>query len=117
MFRKNVAPIRVSGGVFYSHSTPGSSNDITTYLGDVINTRLIFKYFLNDARGLAVNLEMVGLHGLPFRADGKAVNVPPANFSVSGSSRRFSIGSPSNGLALRSSRPLACCSRLLANMA
>ena len=84
LFRKNLAPIRVSGGVFYSYSTPGSSNDIATYPGDVINTRLIFEYFLNDARGLALNLEMVGLHGLPFRADAKAVNVPPTSFSVIG---------------------------------
>jgi hypothetical protein len=47
---------------------------MTTYSGDVINTRLIFEHILNDEKGLAYNLEFVGLHGLTWRADGHAIN-------------------------------------------
>ena len=74
MYRKNVRPFRVSAAVFYTYAFPGSQGALTTYSGDVINTRLIFEHILNDKKGLAYNLEFVGLHGLTWRADGHAVN-------------------------------------------
>ncbi len=75
MFRKNFRPFRLSGGVFYSYGFPGSDAGMTTYPADLVNTRLIIERFLDDKRGLAVNLEFVGFHGLPFRLDGHNINV------------------------------------------
>lgn len=75
MFRKNLQPFRVSGGVFYSYHLPGSDAGETTYPADIINTRLIVEHIFNDKRGLGYNLEFVGFHGLPWRADGKDINV------------------------------------------
>lgn len=42
-FRKNRNPFRISGGVYYTYSAPGSDAGRTTYVGDIINTRLIFE--------------------------------------------------------------------------
>ena len=74
MFRKNVKPFRVSGGVFYTYAFPGSSEGITTYTPDIVNTRLIFEHILDDKKGLGYNIEFVGLHGTTWRADGHATN-------------------------------------------
>lgn len=74
MFRKNDKPFRVSGGVFYTYAFPGSSEGITTYTPDIINTRLVFEHILDDKRGLGYNIELIGLHGLTWRADGHAIN-------------------------------------------
>jgi len=73
-FRKNREPYRWSGGVYYTHSAPGSQDGKTTYPGDLINTRLIFEHILDDKHGFGYNLEFVTLHGLTARADGKPVN-------------------------------------------
>ena len=74
MARKNFRPFRISGGVFYTYSAPGSEGGTTTYTGDIINTRIAFEHFLDDKKGLAYNLEFVGLHTLPWRLDGHALN-------------------------------------------
>jgi hypothetical protein len=81
-FRKNVRPFRVSGGVFYSYSTPGSNAGQSTYAGDVINTRLSFEHFLDDRRGIAYNLELTTVSTATWRADGHAVNSGSLNGST-----------------------------------
>ncbi|MDC8448005.1 MAG: hypothetical protein LV473_06585 [Nitrospira sp.] len=73
-FRKNLKPFRISGGVFYTYAAPGSDGPITTYVGDTINTRLIFEHFLDDKRGLAYNIEFITVHTATWRADGHAIN-------------------------------------------
>jgi len=78
-FRKNLKPFRISGGVFYTYSAPGttvnqSNIEVSTYPGDVINTRFIFEHILSDKHGFGYNLEFVTLHELTFRADGHAIN-------------------------------------------
>jgi hypothetical protein len=74
MYRKNFQPFRVSAAVFYTYAAPGSQGNVTTYTGDVVNTRLIFEHFLDDKKGFAYNLEFVTLHGLTWRADSHAIN-------------------------------------------
>jgi hypothetical protein len=75
MVRKNVRPFRISGAVFYTYAAPGEGPaSVTTYTGDVINTRLIVEHFLHDQTGLAYNLEFSTLHGTTWRADGHAIN-------------------------------------------
>ena len=81
-FRKNLKPFRVSGGVYYTYSAPGSDGTITTYVGDTINTRLIFEHFLDDTRGFAYNLELVTVHTATWRADGHAINRGSASGST-----------------------------------
>lgn len=76
LFRKNLQPFRISGGVYYTYTAPGSSGGMNTYVGDIVNTRVVVEYILNDKRGFGFNLEFVTLHELPFRADGHSVNVP-----------------------------------------
>lgn len=82
--RKNLRPFRISAGVFYTYSTPGSTAGMNTYAGDIINTRLIIEHLLSDSRGLGYSLEFVTLHGLPRRLDGHPVNVAPSSFSLFG---------------------------------
>lgn len=74
MFRKILRPFRISGGVFYSYHLPGSDSGESTYPSDVVNTRLIFEHILSDERGFGYNIEFVGLHGVPWRADGHSIN-------------------------------------------
>ena len=81
-FRKNINPFRISGGVYYTYSAPGSDNNQTTYVGDVINTRLIFEHFLDDKKGLAYNLEFVTVSTASWRADGHAINRGAINGST-----------------------------------
>jgi len=73
-FRKNIKPFRISGGVFYTYAAPGSDGPTTTYVGDTINTRLIFEHFLDDKRGIAYNLELVTVHTATWRIDGHDIN-------------------------------------------
>lgn len=73
-FRKNLRPFRISGGLFYTYAAPGSDGGLTTYTGDVINTRLVFEHFLDDTKGLAYNLEFVTYHSLTYRLDGQSLN-------------------------------------------
>jgi hypothetical protein len=73
-FRKNNKPYRISGGVYYTYSAPGSDAGQTTYVGDIINTRLAYEHFLDDKQGLAFNLELATLHTTTWRADGHSIN-------------------------------------------
>ncbi len=79
MMRKNLRPFRISGGVFYSYHFPGNDAGRTTYPADIINTRLIIEHILDDTQGFGYNLELVGLHGLTWRADGHHINVGGEN--------------------------------------
>ena len=73
-FRKNEQPYRLSGGVYYTYAAPGSDGGQTTYVGDIINTRVAFEHFLDDKKGLAYNIELATYHSLTWRADGHALN-------------------------------------------
>jgi len=84
LFRKNVRPFRISGGAFYTYTAPGQSGGMTSYQGDIVNLRLIFEHILDDAKGFGYNLELVSIHGLPFRADGHEVTVRPSSFQSFG---------------------------------
>ncbi len=74
LFRKNFRPFRISGGVFYSYHLPGSDAGEGTYTADIVNTRVALEHILDDRKGFGYGLEFVGLHGLPWRADGHAMN-------------------------------------------
>ncbi len=84
LFRKNLQPLRLNGGLYYSYTAPGSTGGMNTYNGDIVNTRFIVEYLVDDRRGFGVNLEFVTLHGLPFRLDGHALNLAPTSFSLLG---------------------------------
>lgn len=84
LFRKNIRPFRISGGIFYSYGSPSSNNGAPQYFGDIFQYRLAFEHFLNDAKGFAYAVEVLGLHGLPFRLDGHAVNTKPDTFGLVG---------------------------------
>lgn len=73
-FRKNNQPYRISGGIYYTFSAPGSDAGQTTYVGDIINTRLTYEHFLDDKEGLAVNIELATVHTATWRADGHSIN-------------------------------------------
>jgi hypothetical protein len=79
MFRKNLRPFRVSGGAFYSYHFAGTDAGEHTYPADIVNTRLALEHILDDQRGFGYGLEFVGLHGLPWRADGHSINRGQAN--------------------------------------
>jgi hypothetical protein len=79
LFRKNVRPFRFAGGVYYSYA-PGD----THYFGDLVQYRLSFEHFLDDKKGFAYAIEAIGLHGLPFRLDGHAVNSGTRSFGLMG---------------------------------
>lgn len=83
LFRKNLQPFRFSGGVFYTYAVPGHSAG-TTYQGDIVNTRFIAEYIVNEERGFGFNLEFVTVHGIPGRLDGHAVTVTPSGFNLFG---------------------------------
>jgi len=84
LFRKNLQPFRFNGGVYYSHTVPGSTAGMNTYNGDIINARFIVEYIADDKRGLGFDLEFLTLHGLPFRLDGHDLNLKPTSFSLFG---------------------------------
>jgi hypothetical protein len=84
LFRKNLRPFRISGGLFYSYSVPGSNAGMNTYGGDIVNTRLIFEHILDESNGFGYNLEFVTIHGLPFRADSHDANIRPSSFQLFG---------------------------------
>lgn len=74
VLRKNLKPFRINAGVYYTYHPPGSEGTDTTYVGDIINTRLIFEHILDEKHGLAYNLELVGVHSLRGRIDGHSLN-------------------------------------------
>lgn len=80
LFRENVRPFRFAAGLYYSYALPGDGHAY----GDIFQYRMTFEHFLNDERGLAYAVEVIGLHGLPFRLDGQAVNSGTQGFGVLG---------------------------------
>ncbi|HJU04551.1 MAG TPA: hypothetical protein VJ692_05315, partial [Nitrospiraceae bacterium] len=84
LFRKNIRPFRFSGGVFYTYTLPGHLDGMTTYQGDIVNTRFIAEYIVNEARGFGFNLEFVTVHGIPGRLDSHPVTIDPASFNLFG---------------------------------
>ncbi|WP_447599945.1 hypothetical protein [Nitrospira sp. Nam80] len=43
-----------------------------------------WSHILDETHGFGYNLEFVTIHGLPFRADGHAVNIAPSSFPLLG---------------------------------
>lgn len=84
LFRKNLQPFRLNGGVYYTYTAPGSTAGMNTYNGDIVNARFIVEYIADDKRGLGFNVEFLTLHGLPFRLDGHEPNLKPTSFSLMG---------------------------------
>jgi len=74
MLRKNLQPFRFNAAVFYTYAVPGSNAGMTTYTGDLVNTRFIFEHILDDKRGFGYNIEVSTLHGLTWRLDGHDIN-------------------------------------------
>jgi hypothetical protein len=72
--RKIIQPFRISCGVYYTYTLPGSDAGQNTYTPDLINTRLVLEHILDDKRGFGYNIELVSLHGVPWRVDGHAIN-------------------------------------------
>ncbi len=84
LFRKNVRPFRISGGLYYSYGLPSSSGGVPQDYGDIFQYRLAFEHFLDDSHGFAWALELVGIHGLAFRSDGRTVNAGKTDFALLG---------------------------------
>ena len=84
LFRKNVRPFRISGGLYYSYGIPSSRDGVAQRFGDILQYRLVGEHFLNDEHGLGYAIELIGLHGLPFRVDGYGVNAGRKTFGLIG---------------------------------
>lgn len=84
LFRKNVEPFRFSGGIYYSYGLPSSHNGVSQSYGDIFQYRLAFEHFLDDTTGFAYAIELVGIHGLPFRLDGRSVDAGRTHFGLLG---------------------------------
>ncbi len=84
LVRKNVRPFRISGGVYYSYGLPSSNNGASQLYGDIFQYRLSFEHILDDKHGFGYAVELVGIHGLPFRIDGQAVNAGRTSFGLVG---------------------------------
>jgi hypothetical protein len=83
-FRKNIKPFRFSGGLYYSYGVPSSSGGAPLRYGDILQYRLVMEQFLDDQRGLGYAVELMGLHGLPWRVDGAAINAGRTSFGLIG---------------------------------
>jgi hypothetical protein len=79
LVRENVRPFRFAGGLYYSYAPAN-----THYFGDIFQYRLTFEHFLDEKRGFAYAIEAIGLHGLPFRLDGHAVDSGTRSFGLMG---------------------------------
>ena len=84
LFRKNVQPFRISGGAYYSYGPPSSNAGVTQYFGDIFQYRLAFEHILVDGKGFGYAVEVVGIHGMPFRLDGKGVTAGRTSFGLVG---------------------------------
>jgi hypothetical protein len=84
LFRKNIRPFRFSGGVYYSYGIPSSRDGVVQRYGDILQYRLVGEHFLDDAHGLGYAVELIGLHGLPFRADGYGLSAGKTTFGLVG---------------------------------
>ena len=83
-FRKTVRPFRISGGVYYSYGIPSSNGGAPQRYGDIVQERLAVEQVLNDKRGFGYAIELIGIHGLPFRIDRASVNAGQTSFGVVG---------------------------------
>ena len=84
LFRKNVKPFRFSGGIYYSYGPPTSRSDQPQRYGDILQYRLVMEHFLDDKRGLGYAIELMGLHGVPWRADAQSVTAGKTSFGIVG---------------------------------
>jgi hypothetical protein len=84
LFRKNLRPFRLSGGVYYSYGPPSSQNGVSQDYGDIFQYRFAFEQFIDDTSGFGYAVELVGIHGLPFRLDGKAIDTGRTSFGLFG---------------------------------
>jgi hypothetical protein len=84
MWRKNIRPFRYMASVYYTYTVPGSTGGQTTYNGDIINTRAIAEWILNDKQGLGFSLEFLSVHGASWRLDGHSLNVFPTSYNLIG---------------------------------
>jgi len=84
MWRKNLEPFRFMASVYYTYTVPGSTGGISTYNGDIVNTRAIIEYIADDKRGLGFNLEFLSIHGSPWRLDGHDLNISPKSYNLIG---------------------------------
>ena len=84
MWRKNLEPFRFMASVYYTYTVPGSTGGISTYNGDIVNTRAIAEWIVNDKRGLAFALEFLSIHGSPWRLDGHDLNISPRSYNLIG---------------------------------
>jgi hypothetical protein len=72
------------GSVYYTYTVPGSTGGITTYNGDIVNTRLIAEWIADDKNGLGFALEFLSIHGLDYRLDGHDLNINPTSYNLVG---------------------------------
>ena len=84
MWRKNIQPFRFMGSVYYTYTIPGSTGGRTTYNGDIINTRAIAEWIVDDKNGLGFALEFLSVHGASWRADGHDLNINPKSYQLIG---------------------------------
>lgn len=84
MWRKNIQPFRFMGSVYYTYTVPGSTGGQNTYNGDIINTRAIAEWIVDDKRGFGLALEFLSVHGLSWRADGHSLNIHPTSYQLIG---------------------------------
>jgi|GEM_PF-433884 len=84
MWRKNIQPFRFMGSLYYTYTIPGSNGGITTYNGDIINTRAIAEWIVDDKRGLGLALEFLSVHGASWRLDGHSLNIHPTSYQLIG---------------------------------
>lgn len=86
LFRKNLAPFRISGNVYYSYNAPGSGSEPgrTVYGGDLLNTHVALEHILDEQTGFGYLIETTTLHQLGTRLDGHPTNTTPKTFSLVG---------------------------------
>ena len=84
LVRKNLDPFRITGGVYYTYSPPGSLEGMLQYGGDLLNVRLALEHVLSEKHGFGYTVELATLHGLPYRLDGHDLNTAKRTFWVIG---------------------------------
>lgn len=84
LFRKNARPLRISGGLYYSYAIPSAANGGRQYFGDILQYRLAVEQFVDEKKGFGYAIEVVGIHGTPWRIDGRTVNAGRSSFGLVG---------------------------------
>ena len=77
-------PFRFSGGLYYSYGVPTSQSGAPSRYGDILQYRVVMEHFLNDKHGLGYAIEVMGIHGLDWRADGQSVTAGKTSFGLLG---------------------------------